>query len=153
LGRRQVVRQGILIPPCGGSNPPAPARQSRGRTCHPSKGRKACCRRPFAIRRQSLNSQIGKLACHFGKSLRPNPRKLPFSGDSDRRLGSIATAARPPETFLATGRASLIRRIGMDCRAFSSVRIWHPVGMPDSSSTTSENRPYPQQQCHPIYAL
>src|SRR5664279_2452785 len=29
LGRRQVVRQGILIPPCGGSNPPAPARPSQ----------------------------------------------------------------------------------------------------------------------------
>src|ERR1035437_9796657 len=28
LGRRQVVRQSILIPPCGGSNPPAPANQS-----------------------------------------------------------------------------------------------------------------------------
>ena len=27
-GRRQVVRQWILIPPCGGSNPPAPANQS-----------------------------------------------------------------------------------------------------------------------------
>src|SRR5450631_2685036 len=25
MGRRQVVRQWILIPPCGGSNPPAPA--------------------------------------------------------------------------------------------------------------------------------
>ncbi len=26
LGRSQVVRQWILIPPCGGSNPPAPAK-------------------------------------------------------------------------------------------------------------------------------
>jgi hypothetical protein len=43
---------------------------------------------------RSLNSQIGRLACHFGKSLRPNPRKLSFPGDGDRSLGSIATAAR-----------------------------------------------------------
>jgi integrase len=31
LGRSQAVRQWILIPPCGGSNPPAPARQSLNR--------------------------------------------------------------------------------------------------------------------------
>ncbi len=29
MGRRQVVRQRILIPSCGGSNPPAPAIDSR----------------------------------------------------------------------------------------------------------------------------
>jgi hypothetical protein len=56
--------QRILIPPFGGSIPPAPARQSRGGTCHPSKGRKARCWRAFAIRHRSLNSQIGELAGH-----------------------------------------------------------------------------------------
>jgi hypothetical protein len=80
----------------------SPARQSRGRRYLPSKSRKARCWRAFAIRRRSLNSQIGKLACHFGKSLRPDLRKLPFSGDSDRRLGSIATAARGSQSISRT---------------------------------------------------
>jgi hypothetical protein len=32
LGRRQVVRQWILIPPFGGSIPPAPAKKVQGKT-------------------------------------------------------------------------------------------------------------------------
>lgn len=36
LGRRQVVRQRILIPSFGGSNPPAPANQSSLSGCFPS---------------------------------------------------------------------------------------------------------------------
>jgi hypothetical protein len=79
---------------CTSSNPPRSARHSRGRRCYPSKTRKARCWRPFAIRRRSLSSQNGELAGHFGKSLRRTPRTFPFWGDSDRRLGSIATAAR-----------------------------------------------------------
>jgi hypothetical protein len=52
----------------------------------------ASLRRPLAAStpnrifgtRRSLNSRIGKIACHFGKSVRQNPRKLLFSEDSDR---------------------------------------------------------------------
>ena len=31
MGRSQVVRQRILVPPCGGSNPPAPANDDLAR--------------------------------------------------------------------------------------------------------------------------
>jgi hypothetical protein len=41
VGRSQAVRQRILIPPCGGSNPPAPANtaplvEPDRRSAHPS---------------------------------------------------------------------------------------------------------------------
>jgi hypothetical protein len=62
LGRSQVVRQRILIPSCGGSNPPAPASQcSRGETY---RNRLASRRKPVvhsgdcghAEHRRALNS-------------------------------------------------------------------------------------------------
>jgi hypothetical protein len=56
---------------CVSSNPLTPASQSRCRRCHPSKRRKARYWRAFAIRRRSLDPQIGELAGRFGKSLRP----------------------------------------------------------------------------------
>ncbi|GAB2289330.1 hypothetical protein Dimus_023634 [Dionaea muscipula] len=56
LGRSQAVRQRILIPPCGGSDPPAPARQTNPASgcavesaARPRAKRKGTLRCPFAI--------------------------------------------------------------------------------------------------------
>jgi hypothetical protein len=67
---------------------------SRGGRGNPQRARKACCWRVLATRRRSLNSQIGELAGHFGKSLRPRPRIFPSWGVARQRQGSISTLAR-----------------------------------------------------------
>src|SRR6516162_58367 len=91
LGRRQVVRQWILIPPYGGSNPPAPARQSGFRLATLRSARKGRKQRSFAFSLRSPNSYFALLAGQIAESLRPFSKIFPFSGDYGRRLGSNVT--------------------------------------------------------------
>jgi hypothetical protein len=95
LGRRQVVRQWILIPPYGGSNPPAPAKHSKVQETRSPITRKARQWRPFTPLRSVSTVRIGDLGGQIAKSLRPTSRIFPFSRDYGQRFGSIATAARP----------------------------------------------------------
>jgi hypothetical protein len=103
----------------------APARQSGSRRKYPSKERKAGFWRAFAIRRRSLNSQIGEFAGCFGKSLRLLPRIFPFSGDFHWRPGSISTACGMQQSH---SRFSLIpteprgRTPVLNCRLRAAVR-------------------------------
>jgi hypothetical protein len=117
LGRSQAVRQRILIPPFGGSIPPAPASHS-------------CFQRiSFFWRDRAakcglfLSSNVSGDGCShfFGRknpeSLQPNPGKLPFSGDSPWRPENKSTARqgwqqflvaahRPIDTFPFLGRST-----------------------------------------------
>jgi hypothetical protein len=98
LGRSQAVRQWILIPPFGGSIPPAPASHSGIRPGSPRSARMGRKRGLFACSISSPESQIGNRRAPIGESLRPNPRIFPFCRDCRRRRGSIKTAARTSQS-------------------------------------------------------
>jgi hypothetical protein len=102
----------------------SPARQSRGQRCSSSMRRKARCWRAFAVRRRSLNSQVGELAGQFGNSLRRLPRIFPFwgtrAGDEVRSplRARACSGARP---FLCVRRRQIVD--APDCAANYEFRV------------------------------
>lgn len=122
MGRSQVVRQRILIPPFGGSIPPAPARQSCGQrqftTCA-SQARKCG---HFGLSTWSPGSRSRNLRGEMAESLRPFPEKLPFCRDYWRRLVSITTAARPWQPVSAPISA---RKAAESVFFSTAARGWH----------------------------
>jgi hypothetical protein len=87
---REVGMQWILIPPFGGSIPPAPATQSRSRTPFPTKARKGRKQRGFPY--SSIVSTPP--FCRLG---RPNAEKSPAV------FGNNPVLRRPrPETLVRT---------------------------------------------------
>ena len=85
LGRSQAVRQRILIPPFGGSIPPAPATHSGVRQSSRIDARIGPKSGLFARSPSSLNSRFGEPEGEFAESLRPYPQIFPFCGDYRRR--------------------------------------------------------------------
>jgi hypothetical protein len=87
LGRSQAVRQRILIPPCGGSNPPAPARQSGLRGFISPLGRIADIPVGYAGRSQSLVGNFpyfGPCGAGFGRRSLVAIFQFPFRRGGDR---------------------------------------------------------------------
>ena len=77
LGRSQVVRQRILIPPSGGSNPPAPATHSRNWETSPYAAQSPAFCGPLRTR---------KLETGRAKSLSPDRfRRSPISAPAEAR--------------------------------------------------------------------
>ena len=86
LGRSQAVRQRILIPPFGGSIPPAPATRSHVWPSFPRDARMGRKSRLFAHSLSSLDPRFAEVEAEIAKSLQPSPRIFPFCGDYRRRL-------------------------------------------------------------------
>lgn len=76
-----MVRQGILIPPCGGSNPPAPASQSDFQRISFLGIRKARQMRASLMSTSLQDTNCRTFAARTPDSLRLSIRKLPFFGD------------------------------------------------------------------------
>jgi hypothetical protein len=73
LGRSQAVRQRILIPPFGGSIPPAPASHSFGRVVSQRHAEMARKYGLFANWLESLGGGSTEAEPKIGESLRPIP--------------------------------------------------------------------------------
>ena len=95
LGRRQVERQWILIPPYGASNPPAPARHSLDLRLWSIFARNPCNLRGIRVCLTNLQgSENWQLWRESPESLQPQPQKFPFQGDFWRRQISIPLGGR-----------------------------------------------------------
>jgi hypothetical protein len=82
LGRSQVVRQRILIPPSGGSNPPAPATHSRNWETSPYAAQSPAFCGPLRTRRLETDGTGRVAAVLSARSPMPifNLRNLPAGG-------------------------------------------------------------------------
>jgi len=126
-GRHLAYRQWILIPPFGGSIPPAPATQSYVWPGIPKDARMGRKSRLFPHSVLSPGSQLANLGAPNAESLRLRPRIFPFCGDCRRRLSAITTAARRRHLNLACSRRS--PGSGRELWARTAVRDWQSLNL------------------------
>ena len=104
LGRSQAVRQWILIPPFGGSIPPAPASHSGVDPGSPGKARMGRKCRLFAPSIPFPDPWFADMVAAIGKSLRLRPRIFPVSRESAWR--QVRSALRRQPKFVAAKRSN-----------------------------------------------
>jgi hypothetical protein len=144
LGRRQVVRQWILIPPYGGSNPPAPATQSGVQKGRPGTARKAHQWRAFVL-------LPGVSTFPFGVFSGPNCRKSPPNAANIpifQRLGPETWLDQDcrPRAVLGNVRAELkLRRDGQISRQCEPHvrKCYDRCGKPATKRPAASNMPRP----------
>ena len=105
LGRSQVVRQRILIPPCGGSNPPAPANHFNGLPA--SSVYVLYCHVAFMSRPRAKRARrwpVFRVRLYLQET---NDRKCPWSSGSTCDRVFVAPPLTPGRT--TTNRAMITR--------------------------------------------